>query len=500
MLANINIIGEQEKFTYLVDYHKKGHGYIDNLGYLLPYYTSNMIDSNMDDITFWTDNKGYIHHYHEWKYFNNAELFQTNIPKTYDYGEIDLYFPIHNIESYDFQGFYALTATVWIAGKSIVLGSWIIKKSDVLAADKIIKYGDQTYYEKISLTIPDPYSMVYSDEWRDFRTKVCHENFENGYEYNNTGTNLYLTLHPIQKDGLNYIKHSIFTGGQNSINISRNDNDYLNLHISSNTSNKLNPAERPAIQFELGFNDIYNHNLVDYMKETYHVDIFSIQYELVIGNENDIYNVLRKISKDTNCVFTKDVISADNFKNWNGWKEGIYFRGAANIIDSEGESIVYILSNQIPLTSELYKYFIGTDDFIVNGYKINNVNLKNVNMEYLNINAINKIENKITQTTTPNNKTSIVVPVFFRATEVSDIMIHSEVTETICINLDTYKSKVDSFIVQLEGIKFVEIGRTSAGVLFKIIGQKLPKKTPEGTYYVLNQNSELVTTGKYRYI
>ena len=133
-------------------------------------------------------------------------------------------------------------------------------------------------------------------------------------------------------------------------------------------------------------------------------------------------------------------------------------------------------------------------------YVINNVNLDYVNMEFKQINITNKLENNIFHSTVVNNGSNVSVPVFYKSVELYETILHPEVTETICINLDYYKSKVNSFLVQIEGIKFKEVGRSSAGVFFKIIGNKLPKKLSSGTLYILNQDSELVTTGKYKYI
>lgn len=96
-------------------------------------------------------------------------------------------------------------------------------------------------------------------------------------------------------------------------------------------------------------------------------------------------------------------------------------------------------------------------------------------------------------------KANIIKPVFFRSRDLGNLIVHPEVTEQICINLDAYKSKVNSFILQLEGISFPEQGRTAAGVIFKIIGNRLPKSKTSGLYYILSQDSELVTTGKYTY-
>jgi hypothetical protein len=37
------------------------------------------------------------------------------------------------------------------------------------------------------------------------------------------------------------------------------------------------------------------------------------------------------------------------------------------------------------------------------------------------------------------------------------------------------------------------------GIIFKVTGNILPQEITEGTYYILDENSELVTKGKYKY-
>ena len=122
-------------------------------------------------------------------------------------------------------------------------------------------------------------------------------------------------------------------------------------------------------------------------------------------------------------------------------------------------------------------------------------------MHVYNINAVNKIEQKIVQLNRPeNSKSNIVLPVFFKTRDLNDLILHPSVTETICINLDSFKSKVESFIIQIEGCDFKEIGRTNNGILFKIVGGSLPKQKHSGLYYILNQKSELISSGKYTYV
>ena len=122
-------------------------------------------------------------------------------------------------------------------------------------------------------------------------------------------------------------------------------------------------------------------------------------------------------------------------------------------------------------------------------------------MEINNYTVINKIENKVVQLERPDNsKSNIIQPVFFKVKDTEKLTLHPAVTENICINLDDYKSKVKSFKLQIEGKIFDQIGVNQYGVLFKITGAMLPNEIKTGTYYILNENKVLVTTGKYNYV
>ena len=148
----------------------------------------------------------------------------------------------------------------------------------------------------------------------------------------------------------------------------------------------------------------------------------------------------------------------------------------------------------------MFKYFVE-GEFIANQQEKLKVNLDNVKMKLYNISAVNKIENKVVQLNrVGDNKSNIIQSIFYRVNDAANIIVHPAVTETICINLDQYKSMVDTFALQLEGYVFQEVGRTTAGVMFKIVGSKLPKTTTQGTYYILNQDLDMVTSGKYNYV
>ena len=148
------------------------------------------------------------------------------------------------------------------------------------------------------------------------------------------------------------------------------------------------------------------------------------------------------------------------------------------------------------------KFFIISDPNIPQS-----INLDEVDMNNYNINAVNKVEKKIIQLDRPdNNKGNLIKPVYFRARELNELVIHPNVTENISFNLDAYKSQVERFYLQIDGAVFPEFARVASGVIFRIVGADLPYSTneegnriSEGVLYLLNQDKELITTGKYRY-
>lgn len=89
----------------------------------------------------------------------------------------------------------------------------------------------------------------------------------------------------------------------------------------------------------------------------------------------------------------------------------------------------------------------------------------------------------------------ITKPMFFRSHPVGSIELHAGVTENISINLDTYKAHVEYFSIKVGSMIFKEIGRTNKGVIFKIFGNTLNPGT--GSYHILNQDGELITSGQY---
>ena len=506
MHTNINLLYNENQYNYIVEYNQSTISTNKPVQYItndLGNYVSFQYD----------EDPLYIKQLNTWNK-NNCISKSDYTPSEYKTAEIVLYFPTYSIDLYDKNIKYSLTINIWINGVKVIIGSYIIDRSQTYACDREKIFMNNKYYECIKFEIIDPYSLMYSDDWKDFRENVCNE----PPKTNSVGSIINFALHPItyNQDEDMYVKNDKYIGGQNSINMSGDDDDFINLKLKTNVKDKLDINERPSIILDIGFNHEYEqtlNGLNEYLEETYKIKNCSIKYELIIGNENELYAVLNSdvISLDNNennidYVFTKDdILNTNNFTSWRGWKEGIFLTGSVNIIDNTNESIISILSNKLPLNHDIYKYFVGTD-FYVNKSPINNINLDLVNMKLYNINAVNKIENTVVQISRPEDtKSRLIQPMFYKSVDITNINIHPMVVENICINLDIYKSKVDTFILKIEDSLFQEIGRTQSGVLFKIknptiIKDEKGKVKLNGIYYILNQDNELVTSGKYNYI
>lgn len=528
--ANINIEGNGMVFHYIAECQHQYTTTNDPVTFI----TNNHMDDYSDDndiIFINKDSSNYVKNYNRWyaldelmNDFSHNEI----LGEQYHLSRINLYFPTHSVDTYENGVKYSVTINTWICGKKIILGSYIISRHDLLACDRPKKFMNLEYYECINFDIVDPWDIMYSDTWMNWRRIYCSEP-EDVVGVNSVGSILCISIHPIiENESGEYIKSSNFIGGQNSINIGLKSDDYMSLNLSCNINNKytyldtegypgeLISMDKPSFECQISFNEVYNGNLKEYLEETYNIKTCCLKFELVIGNDTDIYGIcssnLIKIDDSTKLVYSFDKESIyranDNFKNWVGYKEGIYVVASVGIINEDDESIISLLSNRLPLTQNIYSYFVNKEFtyFTKKGqFSIQNIlrgiNIDKLDMNLYNINAVNKIINNIVYTQKNDDvKNNIIQPVFFRVAESSEITIHPEVIENICINLDRYKSQVDRFILKVEGVNFHEIGRNSAGSIFKIVGNSLPKNNNSGLYYILSQDEELITSGKYNYV
>lgn len=478
--CNINIKSRDKLYTYAIGYEKGN----TSLNYPCYYVVDNdviyIVDDDVEyyrDVNSWSGIKSD---------FENIK--PVNLSKC-DLININLLFPLHSIEVYDKYIKYAINLILYIGNKKIDLGTKILSRIDALATDKVIKKYNNTYMEHIGISVVNPNFIMYSDEFASFRQ-------ENNINTTDEGGVLGVSLFPVEYDNDTnkyYIK-SGYTEGQNSINISGVD-DYLRLHLSHN----IFENDRSKLTCKVIYNDNYD-NLVDYIRQTYFLNNFTLKYEIIIkDNINKL--PLKLLNKETsneelvefnlNELYLPNQDSDGNIINYSS---SISICASLNIENNDdGNIVLYLLSNEIPLTDNIIGYFIEKD--------IEQINLQDLtNMNVININTVNKTVNNIVKINgVDNSKSNIIQPVFFRTEPLYNIIVHPDITENLCINLDSYKSKVEYFMIRIEGISFSEIGRTNSGVVFKISGNQLPQSVQSGTYYIMDQDSNVITNGKYNY-
>jgi hypothetical protein len=459
----------------------------------------------------------------KWKYFDNnwskynAGLLVEHLPLYINTSKITLFFPDYSIETYEKGIDYALTINTWVNNKYVYLGTYIVNRIDALAANKIMDFHNQKYYECFEFEIPNAWDVIYSDAWRDWRVNVCGSNLYNDIEMNNDGSILNMTLYPVKINSDIYYKHDGYEGGQNAIKLE----DYSN-NLRYNLQIKKDEYPCMSIAGEIQFNKAYEQTydgFLKYLKETYDIENCILKYDYYIQDAERVYGCysiyqcehepetdsvyVRYESPNIKCELTKRDIanSLCPFDSWAQFIDGMYINGSMNIIDADNMDDEYgvlmtIMSNKIPLTKDLYSFLMSNE----NDINIDFIKLNLIDMNIFEINAVNKIQQNIIQIERPKDyKSNLIKPVYYRTRELAHVIFHPAVTENICINLDAYKSQASAFILQLEGVSFKEQARVSNGVIFKIVGNSLPGGASNGTYYILNQDGELVTTGKYTY-
>lgn len=487
--TSINILNKDHNFKYIIEY-------IDNKEYINNIYSYNINGENID---FYGDDGGWRKNNSILESVENAGV-RDYIPEKINLSSVNLYFPEYSLEKYERGVKYVLTVNTWINNNIIYLGTYLLDRSNSDAVDTVKTFYNNKYYEVINVKFIDPWFLNYSDDWKDWRVNICDsKTYGENHELNNNGSIINFTLHPVLKIDDEYVLSDNYTGGQNSINLIDNNINNLKYRICTEYT-KYGICFDGNVQFNKAYKQDIN-GLKEYLSETYGIEDFTTTFEFYIQDNVNLYDYFVIEDQNIRCRLNKKDINhsqTDTLKytSWDEYVDGMYINSTFNIIDNNGDVLMTIMSNDIPITQEVYKYFIFS------GYNDNLglLKLNLIDMNVYEVNTVNKIVKNIIQLDRPKDyKSNITKPVYYRVRELSHLVVHPAITENICLNLDKYKYLVDTFILRIEGVNFVEISRNSNGVVFKVIGNSLPNTIQSGTYYILNQDNELVSTGKYTY-
>lgn len=122
--------------------------------------------------------------------------------------------------------------------------------------------------------------------------------------------------------------------------------------------------------------------------------------------------------------------------------------------------------------------------------------------KYYNIDKINCIVQKKGELQQIHNTKMVpkvlYKPIFYRTYELQSIKIRIGLRQNIGINLADYMTKVDGFKISIDGKEFIEFSRNDVYVIFKIDSTVFTNTS--GTYHVLDQDGEYISSGKWEMI
>lgn len=159
----------------------------------------------------------------------------------------------------------------------------------------------------------------------------------------------------------------------------------------------------------------------------------------------------------------------------------------------------YIESNFVIITKDYYKYLVNYEDDDIEIYKLTNLMDKVKFYDKIVCNVLINKGEKNTNINKNSNTNIIYKPIFYKTNDLQNIKIQSGVSQNIGINLSNYMSKVNTFYIVINGVKFIETGRNDIYVIFNVQANKLQNKTG-GSYYVTNEDDEYISSGNWSII
>ena len=343
--TNINIKSNNRTFKYIVEYFDDPSVQMKPLKYFKNEYGYFFFDEDQQNV---------LHEKNYWTEIGKGETYESDtFPHTYNISSFDLYFPRFSVDTYQTGVYYILTLNTWINDTCVFLGSYLIDRKEAVASSQgVRRFLNDEYYEYVRVNTVDPFYLNYGDEWKDFRIVFCGEDDE---QKNNTASNINITLTPVKKvDGI-WIKLDEYDSYQSAIVINNNeDSNYLTPKLMLE-----NGDGNPKFYCGLVFNDVYENNFEDYLRETYQITVdgnFKIKYGFVIGDKDNPYKYIEHVF-DYAEPGTSFELDEFVFDSWNDYVDGMYAQVYV-ILQKHDEDILVLISNQVYITQEEFKYFM----------------------------------------------------------------------------------------------------------------------------------------------
>lgn len=222
---------------------------------------------------------------------------------------------------------------------------------------------------------------------------------------------------------------------------------------------------------------------------------YPFTYQLLLSTDTEFKNIIYTSPKLTNENTLSDRILNKGFfvPLFDAW-EYLPELLLAKVVFTDRYLGTSLESNFVVISKEYYKYLVNYDDG-----KIYQLDMTSMSEK---MNFYNKIVCTVKKTATNpvgiNNIGSnkiIYKPVFYKVQDLQNIKIQHGVTQNIGINLSSYMTKVDSFVLTIDGNRFIETGRNDMYVIFSVQANLIYNKS--GVYHIANQDNEYISSGSW---
>lgn len=133
---------------------------------------------------------------------------------------------------------------------------------------------------------------------------------------------------------------------------------------------------------------------------------------------------------------------------------------------------------------------------------LNNITVNVIEKDSVKTDISNNNFNSSNGTLTGSSPKVIYKPVFYRVQSLQDVSILPNIGQNIGINLLNYLTKVETFKLVIGDYTIIESARNNAYVIFNFrsdIVQYLANYTGSKTYYITNQDDELISSGSWTF-
>ncbi len=256
------------------------------------------------------------------------------------------------------------------------------------------------------------------------------------------------------------------------------ENNYINTYLS----NKYFNGTTDFTTFvRCMFVDKYDENILyNYLKPMSLTNSLLLYWKDLFPDKE----TLKTISEDLSCPLSSQVVVIYE----------IYAGAGLAEEPDDAEPVITIKSSPMTVTEELWSRLCATDIYNETyTYNYSDI-IKDLDNMATELKIRNTIENKVI-TVNQTASEGVIKPVFYRAYELDNIVLHSDIEENILINLDGYLSAVSTFYLKVGEKEFPEYARLSDGVVFTVSGLS----GTSGRFYILDEDKKLVTSGKYTF-